>query len=369
MSPPTVPPNLPPTFESLFNAAPMQQGVAPGRVTVLGEHTDYSEGFVLPTVIPQHTTVQLGLSSAQVFHFYSQTLDQAVQVEIAADPPPGFGRYLWGCIRCLERLGHSVPPLNVYVTSTIPVGVGLSSSAALEIALLRGLRSLFSLPLTDLELAQLGQRAEREYAGVQCGILDQMAVTFAAPNTLLFLDTRTLDHQPVPLPEGSEILVLDSGLPRTLATSGYNQRRAECEAAAAQLGVSALRDIQTLQQLERLPKPLRQRATHVLTENQRVLAARSGVSAQQLGALMNASHASLRDTFAVSVPGVDCLAALLQETPGVFGAKLTGAGFGGACVALVKRGQAIAIAQTVLERYGRAGYRGRLLVPAPTSTG
>jgi galactokinase len=191
-----------------------------------------------------------------------------------------------------------------------------------------------------------------------------MAVTFAQQEHLLFLDTRTLDYQSIPLPAGSEILVLDSGIPRTLAASGYNQRRAECEEAARLLGVPALRDLVDECQLALLPKVLQQRARHVFTENRRVLAASQGVTAQVFGALMTASHTSLRDNFQVSIPGLDILVELLQQTPGVFGAKLTGAGFGGACVALVEKGRAMAIGELALERYHLAGYRGAILVPA-----
>jgi galactokinase len=180
---------------------------------------------------------------------------------------------------------------------------------------------------------------------------------------MLFLDTRSLDRQILDLPENSEILVIDSGIPRTLAGSGYNQRRAECEAAAKQLGVKALRDISDPATVESLPEPLRRRARHVVTENNRVLEAKQGVSADRFGELMNASHASLRDDYEVSVPGLDQLVAILQQTPGVFGARLTGAGFGGACVALVQPGQAETIAHQTLEKYQQQGFQGKILVP------
>ncbi len=231
--------------------------------------------------------------------------------------------------------------------------------------MLRGLRSLLELRLDDVQIAQLGQQAEIHYAGVQCGIMDQMASSLADTVHMLFLDTRTLDRQVLDLPQDSEILVLDSGIPRTLAGSGYNQRRSECEEAAEQLGVKALRDIQAPEKVESLPEPIRRRARHVITENNRVLEAKRGVSAHRFGELMNASHASLRDDYEVSVPGLDQLVAILQQTPGVFGARLTGAGFGGACVALVKAGQAEAIAHQALAKYQQQGFQGKLLVPEP----
>ncbi|MBD1850490.1 galactokinase [Leptolyngbya sp. GB1-A1] len=350
-------------FKSIFSTPLEVEAAAPGRVNLLGEHTDYNDGFVLPTAIPQQTIVQLGYSADQAFHFYSHELKEQVDWQPSGTTPAEFARYLVGCIRSLEETGISVPPLNVFVASDVPIGSGLSSSAALEVAMLRGLRSLLNLKLDDVQIAQLGQQAEIHYAGVQCGIMDQMASSLADPVHMLFLDTRSLDRQILDLPENSEILVIDSGIPRTLAGSGYNQRRAECEAAAKQLGVKALRDISDPATVESLPEPLRRRARHVVTENNRVLEAKQGVSADRFGELMNASHASLRDDYEVSVPGLDQLVAILQQTPGVFGARLTGAGFGGACVALVQPGQAETIAHQTLEKYQQQGFQGKILVP------
>ncbi|GAB4237420.1 MAG: galactokinase [Elainellaceae cyanobacterium] len=352
-----------PSFSTVFHSEPSVEAKAPGRVNLLGEHTDYNDGFVLPTAIPQQTIVQLGLSTDDRHHFYSQELDQQISWAATDVSPSSFAKYLVGCIRSLEQEGVTIPPLNVWVHSDVPIGAGLSSSAALEVAMLRGLRSLLQLDLDDVRIAQLGQQAEIQYAGVQCGIMDQMASSLADTEHLLFLDTRSLDRQILPLPNRAEILVMDSGIPRQLADSGYNQRRAECEAAAQQLGVKALRDITDPAQVESLPEPMRQRARHVVTEDNRVLEAKQGVSVQRFGELMNASHASLRDDYEVSVPGLDHLVALLQQTPGVFGARLTGAGFGGACVALVETGKATSIAHQVLEQYQQSGYQGKLLVP------
>jgi galactokinase len=349
-------------FQQIFNAAPDVQASAPGRVNLLGEHTDYNDGFVLPTAIPQQTTVYIGHSPNERHHFYSANLEEQVDVNRAESETPGFARYIDGCIRVLEQAGHSVPPINVFVTSSVPIGSGLSSSAALEVAMLRGLRSLLNLDLDDVRIAQLGQQAEIQYAGVSCGILDQMASSLADTEHMLFLDTRTLERQILPFPKGAEIVVIDSGIARSLATSGYNQRRAECEEAARQLGVKALRDVTDPQKSDHLPTLLSKRARHVITENNRVLKALDGISAEAFGELMNASHASLRDDYEVSVPALDMLVNMLQNTPGVFGARLTGAGFGGACVALVAIGEASAIATTVLNQYNSAGNQGRILV-------
>jgi galactokinase len=326
-------------FQQIFGASPETEASAPGRVNLLGEHTDYNDGFVLPTAIPQRTTVQLGLSQDGQHHFYSVELDERVSISEGNHTPSGFASYIFGCVRLLEREGYTVPPVNLHVTSSVPIGSGLSSSAALEVATLRGLRSLLNLDIDDVRIAQLAQQAEIQYSGVQCGIMDQMASSLADTEHMLFLDTRSLEVRVMPFPSGAEVVVIDSGVPRTLAGSGYNQRRAECEEAAHLLAVKALRDITDPQAVEDLPEPQRRRARHVITEDNRVLEALQGVSAERFGELMNASHASLRDDYEVSVPALDTLVAMLQETPGVFGARLTGAGFGGACVALVAAGK------------------------------
>ena len=244
------------------------------------------------------------------------------------------------------------------------MGVGLSSSAALEVACLRALRELGGAAIDDVRLAQLAQRAEVEHAGVRCGILDQMAASLADTRQALLLDTRSLERRLVALPPGSAVLVLDSGIARALADSGYNTRRAECEAAARALGVASLRDLADPQAAAALPEPLRRRVRHVVAENARVLQAAATRDAAAFGRLMNASHASLRDDYEVSVPALDALVARLQAHADVFGARLTGAGFGGACVALVRSGREAGVAAEVLADYAAAGHRGRQLVPA-----
>ncbi|BAY17722.1 galactokinase [Anabaenopsis circularis NIES-21] len=349
-------------FLQIFGTLSVTQANAPGRVNLLGEHTDYNDGFVLPTAIPQHTTVQLSFSDDGQHHFYSANLQEHVSILDIHHSPSGFASYIFGCIEILKQAGYTIPSLNVYVQSSVPIGSGLSSSAALEVATLRAIRQLLHLPIDDVEIAQLAQQAEIHYAGVQCGIMDQMASSLADTQHILFLDTRTLERHILPLPSRTTILVIDSGVPRTLASSGYNQRRAECEEAAHLLGVKALRDITDAQVTESLPEPLNRRARHVVTENNRVLEVLQGVKPERFGKLMNASHTSLRDDYEVSVPALDILVEMLQQTPGVFGARLTGAGFGGACVALVALGAEKAATQ-VLEQYKDAGYTGKILVP------
>ena len=347
-------------FQQIFGTTPEVEATAPGRVNLLGEHTDYNDGFVLPIAIFQRTKVEIGLSQDTQHHFYSQEL--AEMVSVGDRTPEGFASYIFGCIQLLAKQGYKIPPLNLYVTSTVPIGVGLSSSAALEVATLKGLRSLLNLPLDDVQIAQIGQQAEIQYAGLNCGIMDQMASSLADTHSMLFLDTRTLERRTLELPAGGEILVIDSGVHHALAAgSGYNQRRAECEEAARLLGVKALRDITDPQVAQSLPEPLCRRARHVITENNRVLEAISGISISRFGELMNASHASQRDDYEVSVPEVDALVNILQKTPGVYGARLTGGGFGGACVALIAEGKS-AIATDVLRQYGELGYKGQVLV-------
>lgn len=349
-------------FEDVFGMQPMCAARAPGRVNLLGEHTDYNGGFVLPIAIPQDTEVAVGWSEDEVSRVYSADLDQLSQWQSGA-LPEDFGRYVLGCVLILQQKGFTMKPLNFWVHSTVPMGSGLSSSAALEVATLRALRLLLNLDLSDEALALMAQEAEIQYAGVACGIMDQMASSLADTKNMLFLDTRTLERRAVALPEATEILVLDSGVPRTLAGSGYNLRRAECEQAARLLGVEALRDVVEPSALDVLPEPLRKRARHVVTENARVLEAAAGVTAGRFGALMNASHLSLRDDYEVSTPLLDRLVTCLQVLPEVYGARLTGAGFGGACVALVEVGTAQSVARRALDAYAMMGGTGSQLVP------
>ncbi len=351
------------TAEQFFGGQPFVRASAPGRVNLLGEHTDYNDGFMLPIATPQRTTVCLAAAPDARFDFYSATLGSTASFAAGEDAPAGFARYLYGCVRMLEQCGVAVPPLRVHVASDVPLGAGLSSSAALEVATLRALRAMLGLGQDDTALALLAQQAEIRYAGVHCGVMDQMASSLADEERMLFLDARTLATRIVPLPAGAAIIVIDSGVPRTLAGSKYNQRRGECEQAARLLGVRALRDIDDVAAVETLPEPLRQRARHVISEDLRVLEAAGGVNAIRFGQMMNASHASLRDDYEVSVGALDTLVAYLCDSDAVFGARLTGAGFGGACVALCRKGEAAAIGRAVVQRFNADGGAAKLLLP------
>ena len=354
--------------EMFFGGAPEASASAPGRVNLLGEHTDHNDGYMLPVATPQRTEVALSRSNDGHFHFYSATLDSHVTFAQDGSAPSGFGSYIEGCIRLVQARGIDVPPLRVFCQTNLAVGSGLSSSAALEVATLRALRSLLDFPLDDVELAQIAQRAEIEFAHVNCGIMDQMASSLADTDTMLFIDARTLEHRLVPLPEGTALIVIDTGVARKLAASKYNERRSECQEAARLLGATALRDVTDLAAVEALPEPMRRRARHVVSENLRVLEAIEGIDGVRFGELMNQCHFSLRDDYEVSIPELDNLAQMLRDQEGVLGARMTGAGFGGACVALCRTELAEQAAMAALDAYDNNpinGARGRLLIPVP----
>jgi galactokinase len=350
-------------FRAVFGHDAEVVASAPGRVNLLGEHTDYNDGHVLPIAITQRTTVAMRRADDGGITLHAHGVGRA-RFTLNEPPADHFASYVYGCLIEASATGVAVPPsLEVHVQSEVPMGVGLSSSAALEVATLRALRELTGASMDDVRIAQLAQLAEIEHAGVRCGIMDQMASSLCDTQRALWLDTRTLERRLVPLPRGAAVLVLDSGISRQLATSGYNERRAECEEAARLLGVRSLRDIDDPSTADGLPEPLRRRVKHVVTENARVLLAVTTSDARAFGLLMNASHDSLRDDYEVSVPPLDQLVELLRRSPFVFGARLTGAGFGGACVALCEENAVLRVTQDVLADYASLGHAGRLLVP------
>jgi len=331
-------------FAEAFGGPPELIAEAPGRVNLLGEHTDYNGGYVLPTVIPQRTRIGLRKRSDGQVAVVTATLKSRESYRLGAERQQGdWLDYIQGVTLSLLTRGHELAGFDALVASDIPIGSGLSSSAALEVALLRGLKTLFHLSLDDLELARCAQWGENHVVGAPVGILDPMACHFAREQSALLLDTRSLDFESLPLPPETELVVVDSGVAHAHAGGGYRTRRTECEQAALALGVPELRDIgeDQLPRLAALPAPLDRRARHVVTENARVLRAAAALKAddaRELGLLFNASHASMRDDFEVSVPEVDAIVAGAQALPDVYGARLTGGGFGGAVVCLVKRG-------------------------------
>lgn len=345
-------------FAERFSQEPTVRVSAPGRVNLLGEHTDYNGGYVLPTPLPYFT--HLEAVAANTIEVYAQNFDQTLSRSLEAPPEGNWLDYIAGSVRVAREAGLAVGGLRAVVRSEVPMGAGLSSSAALEVATLRALRELYSLKLSDKDLALLAQKAEVEYVGVRCGVMDQMASSLGLPGQALFLDTRHLHFSLVALPQGYRVAVVDSAVPRRLAEAGYNTRRAECEEAARLLGVRELRDIpiSDMSRVEALPEPLNRRARHVVSENTRVLA---GVDAlergdlERFGELMLASHRSLQHDYEVSIPELDTLVDLAMRH-GATGARLTGAGFGGAIVALVPQDQYPAFVQGVSKDYPPAKF-------------
>ncbi len=317
---------------------------APGRVNLIGEHTDYNDGFVLPMAIDRAVWFALRPRPDQRVVAYSLDLDDAVgfSVDAISQERAGWGDYVKGVAWALRETGYALKGWEAVVSGDIPIAAGLSSSAALELATARAFAAVSGLAWDPIAMAKLGQRAENEWVGVSCGIMDQMISAAGVAGHALLIDCRSLAIQPVPLPRDAAVVVLDTATRRGLVDSAYNERRAQCEAAASFFGVPALRDV-SLDQFEavadRLDEPTRRRARHVVTENARTLdavEAMRGGDAARLGQLMNASHASLRDDFEVSSPELNAFVACAWREDGCYGARMTGAGMGGCAVALVR---------------------------------
>jgi len=346
---------------------------APGRVNLIGEHTDYQDGFVLPCAVPQRTYAALEIRSdsrvrAWSTHVGSNPVEYALGEETRG---AGWVDYIQGVTWVLAERGLRLRGFDLRIRSDVPVGSGLASSAALEVATLRAIRTAFDLPLSDVDLAKAAQRAETDFVGAPVGIMDQMASSLAGERDALFLDTRSLQFERIPLPDRLDLVVIDSGVTHQHAGGEYVSRRHESEEAARLLGVARLRDIaiDALPRLAALPPLLARRARHIVTENDRVVRARSALLAGDLatlGHLFNASHASMRDDYEVSVAAVDRLVELATSQRGVFGARLTGGGFGGAVVIAAAGGSASEVASKVQAAYSVvAGRRATILVPAP----
>ncbi|HMF04879.1 MAG TPA: galactokinase [Acidimicrobiia bacterium] len=327
---------------------------APGRVNLIGDHTDYHEGFVLPLAIDLDCVVAARRRDDARVSVRSVELRADGPVDLAADGSdapggvePAWGRYVAGVVRALADAGRPPVGLDAAVASTVPVGAGLSSSAALEVAVALALAGAGDLTLPPTELARACQRAEHFATGVPSGVMDQLVALFGRAGHALLVDCRTLAAEPIALPDTLAVLVVHSGLPRTLVGSAYADRRAAGERVATRLGVATLREA-TLDDVRHEP-----RARHVVSENQRVLefadALRAG-DTTALGSLLLASHASLRDDYEVSTPELDLAVDLLVEH-GALGARLTGAGFGGCVVALVTRPQVGDVARETVARY------------------
>jgi galactokinase len=361
------------SFHSVFSGQPAVRVTTPGRVNLIGEHTDYNDGFVLPTVIPQGTTVELSLHDGAEVEVVSANMpaaDQRKTYTLGQEKKTGHWHdYVQGVTSELKLLGITLRGFKALVSSTVPTGSGLSSSAALEVAVTKALRSALGFKLSDIEIAKLGQRVENHFVGANVGIMDQMAVSLAEPGSALFLDTRDLSYELVTLPKEAGLIVINSGVKHSNIGGGYSERRAQCEAAAKELGLKALRDINVsqLDLLKNLPLVVQKRARHVITENDRVLKAKAALLRGDLvtvGELFKQSHQSMRDDFQVSIPEIDVLVEIASNEAGVYGARLTGGGFGGSIVALVKPDAARSVAKNIARLYQqKTGVTATVLVP------
>jgi len=346
-------------FPGTFGRAPTVICRAPGRVNLIGEHTDYNSGLVLPVAIDRTVIAAATPREDRVIRVYSRRFD--ARDEWRVDAPRRTGRQEWrdyvrGVAWALLDAGVDLLGADVWIDGDVPQGAGLSSSAALEMAVAGAFCAASGVEIERKRLALLCQKAESEFVGVQCGIMDQFASALGRAGHALVIDCRSLQVEPVPLPlaeHGVALVVVDSKLPRRLAETPYNQRREECAEATRILGASSLRDADEAG-LALLPEPLRRRARHVITENRRVVdavdALRSG-DLERFGKLMYESHVSLRVDFEVSCPQLDLLVTLAMDMPDVLGSRLTGAGFGGCTVSMV-RGDSIGLFEhMVLDRY------------------
>lgn len=339
---------------------------APGRVNFIGEHTDYNDGFVLPIALAHRMRVHARRRDDGVLYVASTAEAAPAAFDVATLRPGvwgGWSAYAAGMAWALRDAGHRVGGAELLLDGDVPVGAGLSSSAALECAVGKALCALYGVALAEFEMALLAQRAENRFVGIPCGVMDQMASMCCTPGRALFLDTRSLAFSQVPLDlaaAGLRLLVVDTRARHALADGEYAVRRRECELAAELMGADALRDIESVAQLNVLRDPvLRARARHVVTENARVLRAVELVRAHRLrdtGPLLTASHLSLRDDFAVSCAELD-LAVQAALDAGALGARMTGGGFGGSAIALVEADAAEQVSAAVRRAFAEAGFR------------
>jgi galactokinase len=340
---------------------------APGRVNLIGEHTDYNDGFVFPMAIDRAVWIafrpndrqETSVQSLEYGETRSFTLD-TTEKEKPNRGSDGWMEYIKGVAWALQQAGHVLSGWDGVVAGDVPIGAGLSSSAALEMASARAFASVSGLPWEADSMARHGQRAENEWVGVNCGIMDQMISAAGRADHALLIDCRSLDTEAVPLPPGAVVVVLDTATRRGLVDSAYNERRSQCEAASRFLGVPALRDVHLADfetQGQKLDDLTYRRARHVISENERTLEAREAMgqgNAARLGQLMKASHESLRDDFEVSSEALNVMVDCALRVKGCYGARMTGAGFGGCAVALVEAEEGDAFANTVAPEYERA---------------
>jgi galactokinase len=349
-------------FRDRWGTAPPLVARAPGRVNLIGEHTDYNEGFVLPMAIDR--AVWLAVRSRADRRVVVDAPDFGDSIDFELPPRakggPAWGEYVKGVAWSLGEAGVPLAGWEGVIAGDVPIGAGLSSSAALEVAAARAFTAVAGSGWDPMAMARLAQRAENEWVGVPCGIMDQLVSTAGVAGHALLIDCRTLDLSPVPLPAGVAVLVLDTGTRRGVGASAYDERRRQCEQAAELLGVPALRDV-TPQALARasgrLPEIVFRRARHIVTENERTCQAAQALrrgDVIEAGLLMTASHTSMKEDFEISSPELDAIVACSQQRTDCLGARLTGAGFGGCAVALVREGDLLGFASAVRDGYRSA---------------
>ena len=339
-------------FEQLFGYAPQGVWSAPGRVNLIGEHTDYNEGFVLPFAINRRTVLALGTRDDRVIRVASSFADEVAEIaiaDLAPDALGGWSAYVLGVAWALGQHGAdlaAVPGVDLYIDSVVPVGAGLSSSAALESSVAVALNDVWQLGFDRPTLAKVGQLAENKAVGAPTGIMDQSASLLGKADGAVFLDCRSLESEVIDLgfaAAGLELVIIDTGVSHDHATGGYADRRASCEKGAAALSVSSLRDVSVddlARAREILDDETFRRVRHIVTENQRVLdtvRALRDEGPTAIGELLDASHISMRDDFEISVPELD-LAVETAQANGALGARMTGGGFGGSAIALIPSG-------------------------------
>ncbi|WP_024871418.1 galactokinase [Tolumonas lignilytica] len=352
-------------FQRSFGGEPDLFVRAPGRVNLIGEHTDYNDGFVLPCAIDYETVVAVQRRDDDqvvvVAADYANQRDEfSLTQPITVHADQLWSNYIRGVVKYLLEKGLALKGLNLVVSGNVPQGAGLSSSASLEVAIGEAFNQAYQLGLTPAAIALNGQEAENKFVGCNCGIMDQMISASGEKDHALLLDCRSLETRLVKMPEDLAVLIVHSNVKRGLVDSEYNTRREQCEAAARHFGVKALRDV-NLAQLQsaaeqgKLEPVVYQRARHVITENARTLAAADALAVgdlEKMGVLMAESHQSMRDDFAITVPAIDTLVEILQQAIGrEGGARMTGGGFGGCVVALLRPAQVDAVIAAVAEEY------------------
>jgi galactokinase len=363
-------PPLVEAFINRFGTQPTQVAIGPGRVNLIGEHTDYNDGFVLPVALKRDVRIVFRPRGDRLVRLLSVEYDEYFEFDL--DKLTHNAHMLWtnyvqGIVWALTELGIPLTGIDGVISGNVPRGSGLSSSAALEIATASALLAAAgqSDSLTGPQVAKAAQRAENQFVGVNCGIMDQFISRLGAENHALLIDCRSLEYQLIPFPENAALVIGNTKASRSLANSAYNQRRAECETGVAQLqrvlpGIIALRDVSS-SQLEAhkglLSATVYRRCRHVVGENERVLATVAALKRDDLaavGQLMNASHDSLRDDYEVSSEALDVMVNTMRSAPGCYGARLTGAGFGGCAVALVEPGAEQSVADAIYAHYPKA---------------